>query len=245
MTLLFRRTFRLYLLVLLLPALLTGAPYSACGEPIEPPAAGFVSGNNVNVRGTPSLSGAVVGKLSEKEGEELIVIGNSRGTDEESWYHVLSESLGEGWVSARFLRLEGEKDPLWRFFLTLRRDFGVTRAEAQKRLGTPLKKEERTRTPEDTKMKALETEFFYPDGSVVYWTFSGRDALCGFDFEGGERHFGPLAMGDSPDRTEEVLGAPMQVKNRVWTYFSGMSRIHIRFDRDARMDRFIFERDLF
>ncbi|NLB84258.1 MAG: hypothetical protein GX791_08455 [Synergistaceae bacterium] len=127
----------------------------------------------------------------------------------------------------------------------MRRDFGITRAEAQKRLGPPLKKEERTSTLEDMKMTVLETELFYPDGSVVYWTFSGREALCGFDFEGGERNFGPLAMGDSPDRTEEVLGAPMQVKNRVWTYLSGMSRIHICFDRDTRIDRFIFERDLF
>ncbi len=242
---LYRRNSGLYLLLLLLPALLTGVPSSACGEILEPPAAGFVSGNNVNVRETPSLSGTVVGKLSGKDGEELVVIGTSQGNDGELWYQVLSESLGEGWIYARFLRLEGEKDPLWRFFLSLRRDFGVTRAEAGKRLGAPLKKEERTRTPEDMKMKALETEFFYPDGSVIYWTFTGRDVLYGFDFEGGERHFGPLAMGDSPDRTEEILGPPVQVKNRVWTYFSGMSRIHIRFDRNARMDRFIFERDLF
>ncbi|NLB84259.1 MAG: SH3 domain-containing protein [Synergistaceae bacterium] len=96
MTRFFKKTFRLYLLLLLLPALWTGAPSSACGEPLEPPAAGFVSRNNVNVRGTPSLSGAVVGKLNRTEGEELIVIGTFQGTDGESWYHILSESLGEG-----------------------------------------------------------------------------------------------------------------------------------------------------
>ena len=245
MTRLFRGNSRLYLLALLLPALLTGAPSSARGEPLEPPAAGFVSGDNVNVRGTPSLSGPVVGKLSGKGGEELIVIGTSQEKDGGRWYHVLSESLGEGWIYALFLRLEGENDPLWRFFLALRRDYGVNRAEAEKRLGDALKKEERTRILDGFKIKAMETEFFYPDGSVIYWTFSGRDALFGFDFEGGKRHFGPLAMGDNPDRIEEVLGPPVQVKNRVWTYFSGMSRIHIRFDRDARMDKFIFERDLF
>lgn len=245
MTGLLRRNSRLYLLVLLLPVLLMAVPSSSGGEPLMPLAAGFTSRNNVNVRGTPSLSGPLVGTLSDRAGEELIVIGTSKEKDGESWYHILSESLGEGWISASFLRLEGENDPLWRFFLALRRDFGVNRAEAQKRLGPPLKKEERTHTPEDRKIKVVETELFYPDGSVIYWTFSGRDALFGFDFEGGERHFGPLAIGDDPDRVEEVLGAPEQVKNRVWTYFSGMSRIHICFDRDARMDRFIFERDLF
>lgn len=245
MTRLFRENFWLYLLALLLPVFLAGAPSSAFGEPVEPPTAGFVSGNNVNVRGTPSLSGPVVGKLSGKGEEELVVIGISQEKDGDNWYHVLSENLGEGWISARFLRLEGENDPLRRFFLSLRRDFGVTRAEAGKRLGDPLKNEERIRTLGDMKIKAVETELFYPDGRVIYWTFSGRDALFGFDFEGGERHFGALAMGDSPDRTEEVLGPPVQVKNRVWTYFSGMNRIHIRFDRNARMDKFIFERDLF
>ena len=245
MTGFFIRTYRLYLLALLLPVLLMAAPSCSAGEAPLPLGAGFVSRNNVNVRGTPSLSGPVLGKLNVTEGEELIVIGMSEGEDGEGWYHLLSESLGEGWISARYLRLEGENDPLLRFFLALRRDFGVNRAEGQKRLGKPLKKEERTFTPEDSKIKVVETELFYPDGSVTYWTFSGRDALFGFDFEEGEMHFGPLAMGDDPDRVEEVLGAPEQVKNRVWTYFSGMSRIHIGFDRDIRMDRFIFERDLF
>lgn len=241
----FRRNLRPYLLMLLLLVFWMGAPLTARGESNLPLAAGFTSRNNVNVRGTPSLSGPLVGTLSDRAGEELIVIGSSEGQDGEGWYHILSESLGEGWISGRYLRLEGENDPLWRFFLALRRDFGVNRAEAEKRLGNPLKKEERASTLEDKKIKIVETELFYPDGSVIYWTFSGRDALFGFDFEGGERHFGPLAMGDDFDRIEEVLGAPEQVKNRVWTYISGMSRIHICFDRDVRMDRFIFERDLF
>ena len=72
--------------------------------------------------------------------------------------------------------------------------------------------------------------------------------LVGADFEEGAA-FGPISFGDGPEKVERLLGEPHGVRNRVWTYHSGMRRVHIGFglgpDGDAAVNRLIFERDAF
>jgi len=83
----------------------------------------------------------------------------------------------------------------------------------------------------------------YPEGTLVFWSMKDGAFLVSADFTGRIGGFGEVAFGADADAVEKLLGPPHGVRNRVWTYHSGMSRIHIRFDMDGRVDRLILERD--
>lgn len=249
------RTDRLRTILLCVCALLlAGGVACASGAPsreelLERPAAGVVAGSNVNVRDRPSTRGKSLGRLGE-DGywEELVVVDAAPGDDGQIWYKILSEKLGEGWMHGRFLRFEGLDDPLGRFFVLLRRDFGTNPAMTQQRLGKPVKIERKTFRPEDYPENVTSVELRYPGGSVVFWIMRKIPFLVGADFEKGAA-FGPISFGDGPEKVERLLGEPHGVRNRVWTYHSGMRRVHIGFglgpNGEAAANRLIFERDAF
>jgi len=225
----------------------SGAPSRE--ELLERPAAGVVAGSNVNVRDRPSTKGKSLGRLGE-DGywEELVVVDAAPGDDGRIWYKILSEKLGEGWMHGRFLRFEGLDDPLGRFFMTLRRDFGTNPAMTERRLGKPLKTERKTFRPEDYPEDVTSVDLRYPGGNVVFWIMRKVPFLVEADFEEGVA-FGPIAFGDDSEKVERLLGDPHEVRNRVWTYHSGMRRVHIGFglgpNGEAAVNRLIFERDAY
>ncbi len=242
------------ILLLLCALLLTAGVVDASGAPsreelLERPAAGVIAGANVNVRDRPSTKGKVLGRLGE-DGywEELVVVDAAPGEDGQIWYKILSEKLGEGWMHGRYLRFEGLDDPLGRFFVLLRRDFGTNPAMTQQRLGKPLKTERKTFRPEDYPEDVTSVELRYPGGSVVFWIMRKVPFLVAADFEKGVA-FGPISFGDGPEKVERLLGEPHGVRNRVWTYHSGMRRVHIGFglgsNGEAAVNRLIFERDAY
>jgi len=166
-----------------------------------------------------------------------------RGEDGKTWFLVLSAKVGEGWIRGDFLRFEGLDDPLWRLLTLVRRDLGVTPNMTENRLGKPESRKNRTFLPEDRKEKVTETVLAYPEGSVVFWVQNNHSFLFSADFTGRISGFGKIPFGTEVDSVEKLLGPPHGVRNRVWTYHSGINRVHIRFDMDARVDRLILERD--
>ena len=207
------------------------------------PAPAFVAGTGVNVRAGPSTSFKSLGKLSERASEELVAVDAGQGEDGKTWFLVLSERTGEGWIRGDFLRFEGLDDPLWRFITLVRRDLGVTPNMTENRLGKPESRHNRTFIPEDRKEKVTETVLAYPEGSVAFWVQKNGSFLVSADFTGRIVGFGKITFGTDVDDVEKTLGQPHGVRNRVWTYHSGMSRIHVQFNMDGRVDRLIFERD--
>ena len=235
-------------------ALLLTSAADASGAPtreelLERPAAAVLTGVNVNVRDRPSTKGKSLGRLGE-DGywEELVVVDAARGEGGQIWYKILSEKLGEGWMHGRFLRFEGLDDPLGRFFMTLRRDFGTNPQMTEQRLGKPLKTERKAFRPEDYPEDVTSVELRYPGGSVVFWIIRKVPFLVAADFEKGVA-FGRISFGDGPEEVERLLGEPHGVRNRVWTYHSGMRRVHIGFglgsNGEAAVNRLIFERDAY
>ncbi|MDI9370055.1 MAG: SH3 domain-containing protein [Synergistaceae bacterium] len=218
-------------------------------ELIEKPAAGTVAGKDVNVRDRPSTKGKALGRLGE-EGywEELVVIDAADGEDGETWYRVLSEKLGEGWIHGRFVGFEGLDDPIWRLTMAIRRDFGTSPEMTERLLGKPLSKESEAFRPEDWPWPedVTSVELRYQGGSVVFWIIRGVPFLVEADFEEGVS-FGPISFGDDSDRVESLLGQPHDVWNRVWTYHTGMRRVLVGFGMieggEPVVDRLIFERD--
>ena len=250
------RSLRIRVILLSVCAFLltSGIAAGASGAPsreelLERPAAGVVAGSNVNVRDRPSTKGKSLGRLGE-DGywEELVVVDAAPGDDGQIWYKILSEKLGEGWMHGRFLRFEGLDDPLGRFFMTLRRDFGTNPAMTERRLGKPLKTERKTFRPEDYPEDVTSVDLRYPGGNVVFWIMRKIPFLVEADFEEGVA-FGPIAFGDDSEKVERLLGDPHEVRNRVWTYHSGMRRVHIGFglgpNGEAAVNRLIFERDAY
>ena len=225
----------------------TGIPAAASflsGEELRVrPAPAFVSGTGVNVRSGPSTAFKSLGKLDGKASEELAAVDAVRGEDGKTWFLVLSAKIGEGWIRGDFIRFEGLDDPLWRLITEIRRDLGVTPVMAVTRLGKPDSTESRFFRPEDRAEDVTETEMVYPEGSLVFWILKDSSFLISADFTGRIGGFGKIPFGAEADAVEKLLGPPHGVRNRVWTYHSGMSRIHIRFDMDARVDRLILERD--
>lgn len=228
-------------------AVFAGSPAAAAlpqGEELRGrPAPAFVSGTGVNMRTGPSTSFKSLGKLSERASDELVAVDAAEGEDGKTWFLVLSERTGEGWIRGDFLRFEGMDNHLWRFITLVRRDIGVTPAMAVTRLGQPEKTQSRSFRPEDRPDEVTETELLYPGGTVVFWVLKDRAFLVSADFTGGISGFGKVTFGTDVDDVEKTLGPPHGVRNRVWTYHSGMSRIHIRFGMDTRVDRLILERD--
>jgi len=207
------------------------------------PAPAFVTGAGVNVRTGPSTASRSLGKLDGQASEELVATDGETGEDGKIWYLVLSGKVGEGWIRGDFLRFEGLDDPLWRLITRIRRDLGVTPAMAVSRLGKPDTTKSRSFRPEDRPEDVTETEMVYPEGTLVFWSMKDGAFLVSADFTGRIGGFGEVAFGADADAVEKLLGPPHGVRNRVWTYHSGMSRIHIRFDMDGRVDRLILERD--
>ena len=111
-----------------------------------------------------------------------------------------------------------------------------------------MKIERKTFRPEDYPENVTSVELRYPGGSVVFWIMRKIPFLVGADFEEGAA-FGPISFGDGPEKVERLLGEPHGVRNRVWTYHSGMRRVHIGFglgpNGEAAVNRLIFERDAF
>jgi len=229
----------------LFPAARTSAaaPLPSGEELRERPAAAFVTGTGVNVRTGPSTASGSLGKLDEQASEELVATDAATGEDGKTWYLVLSERVGEGWVRGDFLRFEGMYDPLWRLLTLVRRDLGVNPGMTENRLGKPESRQNRTFLPEDRKEKVTETVLAYPEGSVTFWILKKSSFLVSADFTGKISGFGAIPFGAGADAVEKLLGAPHGVRNRVWTYHSGMSRIHVQFNMDGRVDRLILERD--
>lgn len=207
------------------------------------PAPAFVTGAGVNVRTGPSTANKSLGKLDGGDSEELAAVDAVRGEDGKTWYLILSGKTGEGWIRGDFLRFGGLDDPLWRLLTRIRRDLGVTPVMAVSRLGKPDTTENRSFRPEDRPEDVTETEMAYPEGTLVFWSMKDGAFLVSADFTGRIGGFGEVAFGEDADAVEKLLGPPHGVRNRVWTYHSGMSRIHIRFDMDGRVDRLILERD--
>ncbi len=207
------------------------------------PAPAFVTGAGVNVRTGPSTASRSLGKLDGQASEELVATDAATGEDGKIWYLVLSGKVGEGWIRGDFLRFEGLDDPLWRLAARIRRDLGVTPDMTENRLGKPENRQSRTFLPEDRKEKVTETVLTYHEGNVVFWIPKNGSFLVSADFTGRIGGFGNITFGAGVDAVEKLLGPPHGVRNRVWTYHSGMSRIHIRFGMDGRVDRLILERD--
>ncbi len=235
---------------LLLSADLAAAAGPSREELIEMPAAAVVTGRNVNFRSEPSTKGKILGRFGEGQAwEELLVVDAASGEDGHLWYKALSEHFGEGWISGRYLRFEGLDDQLWRFFLLVRRDFGTTPAMTERLLGKPLKIERQTFRPEDFSKDVTSVEMLYPEGKVIYWLIDMIPFLVELDFEGGARGFGPISFGDGPEKVEQVLGDPHDVRSWVWTYHSGMQRIHVGFrlgpNDEVKVARLLFERDAY
>ena len=227
--------------------LFAGAPAGASlpsGEELRVrPAPAFVSGTGVNVRSGPSTAFKSLGKLDGQDSEELAAVDAARGEDGKTWFLILSAKAGEGWIRGDFLRFEGLDDSLWRLITRIRRDLGVTPVMAVSRLGKPDTTKSRSFRPEDRPEDVTETEMVYPEGTLVFWSMKDGAFLVSADFTGRIGGFGEVAFGADADAVEKLLGSPHGVRNRVWTYHSGMSRIHIRFDMDGRVDRLILERD--
>ena len=210
----------------------------------ERPAAAFITGQNVNLRGTPSMTGEILGRLSGISQEELVVVDCSLAKDGSWWYRILSERVGEGWVNGHFLEFQGLEDGLRRFCLGIRRDFGVTRDLAGKNLGKPQRTETISLNPEDMRVPVTESVYVYPFGKVVFWSWGGKDFLFSVQVT-GRRSFGGIWPGDGTEKVFRFLGSPREAKNRVWTWHSGMERISISFGADARAERLVYERDPF
>ncbi len=236
-----------FFLLLVVPMGATRA-FSAPGreELLERPAAGVIVGRHVNLRDRPSTEGRSLGRWGDGEQEELVVVDAARGEDGQTWYQVLSERLGEGWVHGRFLRFEGLDDPLGRFCMMLRRDFGTEPSMTERRLGKPEGVDRRTFHPEDYPGEVTAVELRNPGGRVIFWITEKGSFLTEVDFEKGVS-FGSIAFGDAPEKVSRLIGDPHEVDHRVWTYHSGMRRVIVGFGFDPEGDpvvnRMIFERD--
>lgn len=215
-------------------------------ESFEWPKSGMLVGERVNLRAGPSTSSKVIGRFADEyEGGELLVTGRSEGREEFLWYRVISHKFGEGWLYGKYIAVEEPEDPVRRYALKIREDFGLSPAQAVKRYGEPMKRSREKLHIPDVNVTAEMVTLEFHGHTAIYWDgvlqsveipagFMGfADILLGMDFSEAVFRLGTpiLQEGDSMifayERDEITLAAGMSKGKKV---VSGLSYRRVVYD---------------
>ena len=218
---------RAVLAVLLLFALSGTLSASNGEENYEWPRSGFLKGTSVNLREKPSTGGKVGGQFaSEHEAGELLVTGKFDGGEEFPWYRVISAKFGTGWVYGKFLSVYEAGDPVQRYALKIRADFGISPALALKNWGEPTERAERKKKiPDFNKTVTILTLTFHGH-EAVYWD----GVLQSLEIPGGPMGFADILMGMDIAEATMLLGEPTREEKYGRFFSSERDDIELEFD---------------
>ncbi len=175
-------------------------------ENFDWPKSGVVVGERVNLRSEPSTSSKVIGRFAhDYEGGELVVTGKSEGNEEFPWYRVLSHKYGEGWLYGKFIAVEEPEDPVRRYALKIRGDFGLSPALAVKMFGEPMKRtREKIRIPDFNVTAEIVTLQFHGH-TAAYWD----GYIQSVEIPAGFMGFADLLLGMDAGEAASRLGTPI------------------------------------
>ena len=175
-------------------------------ESFEWPKSGRLTGERVNLRSEPSTSSKVIGRfLHDYDGGELLVTGRSERGDEFPWYRVVSHKLGEGWLYGKYIAVEEPEDPVRRYALKIREDFGLSPVLAVKMYGEPMKRSrEKLRIPDFNVTAEIVTLEFHGH-SAVYWD----GFLQSVEIPAGFMGFADILLGMDASEAASRLGTPI------------------------------------
>lgn len=196
-------------------------------ETYEWPRSGFLTGTSVNLREKPSTGGKIAGRFaSEHDGGELLVIARFNGGEEFPWYRVISAKFGEGWIYGKFLSVFEPGDPVQRYALKIRADFGVSPQLALKYWGEPTGRSERKQTIPDFKKTVTILTLTFHGHEAVYWD----GVLQSVEIPGGPMGFGDILMGMDLAEATVLLGEPALEEKYGRVFISERDEIQLEFD---------------
>ena len=221
-------TGRRAVLTVLLLFVLSGALSASGGEVnYQWPRSGFLTGTSVNLREKPSTGGKIAGRFaSEHEGGELLVTAKFDGGEEFPWYRVISAKFGEGWIYGKFLSVYEAGDPVQRYALRIRADFGISPALAVKNWGEPTGRSERKKTIPDFKKTVTILTLTFHGHEAVYWD----GVLQSVEIPGGPMGFADILMGMDLAEATMLLGEPIREEKYGRLFSSERDDIGLEFD---------------
>ena len=197
---------RTVLAVLLLFALSGALSASGWEEKYEWPRSGFLTGTSVNLREKPSTGGKISGRFATEHEGEILVTGKFDGGEEFPWYRVISMKFGEGWIYGKFLSVYEPGDPVERYALKIRADFGISPALALKNWGEPTGRSERKKTIPDFNRTVTILTLTFHGHEAVYWD----GVLQSVEIPGGHMGFADILMGMDLAEATMLLGEPVR-----------------------------------
>ena len=175
-------------------------------ESFEWPKSGRLTGERVNLRSEPSTSSKVIGRfMHDYEGRELLLTGRSEGREEFPWYRVVSHKFGEGWLYGKYVAVEEPEDPVRRYALKIREDFGLSPVLAVKMYGEPMKRSrEKLHIPDFNVTVEIVTLAFHGH-TAVYWD----GFLQSVEIPAGFMGFADILLGMDAAEAVSKLGTPI------------------------------------
>ena len=220
-------TGRTALLAVLLLFALSGALSASGGDGnYEWPRSGFLTGTSVNLRERPSTGGKIAGRFASEHEGELLVAGKFDGGEEFPWYRVISAKFGEGWIYGKFLSVYEAGDPVQRYALKIRADFGISPAIAVKNWGEPTGRSERKKTIPDFKKTVTILTLTFHGHEAVYWD----GVLQSVEIPGGPMGFADILMGMDLAEATMLLGEPIREEKYGRLFSSERDDIGLEFD---------------
>ncbi|HPE66496.1 MAG TPA: SH3 domain-containing protein [Synergistales bacterium] len=175
-------------------------------ESFEWPKSGMLVGERVNLRSGPATSSKVIGRfVDEYEGGELLVTGRSEGREEFPWYRVVSHKFGEGWLYGKFIAVEEPEDPVRRYALKIREDFGLSPAQAVKMYGEPMKRSREKLHIPDFNVTAEIVTLEFHGHTAIYWD----GVLQSVEIPAGFMGFADILLGMDAEEAASRLGTPI------------------------------------
>jgi len=198
-------------------------------ESFEWPKAGLVKGSNVNLRSGPGTSAKPVGRfIHDYESAELVVTGKAETGEEYPWYRIISAEFGEGWIYGKYLFVEETDNPVRRYAMKVREDFGLSPDLAVKMYGEPMKKSERKMKIPDFKVTVWIETLSFHGHEATYWD----GVLQAVELPGGSMGFGDIIMGMDGEEAASRLGEPFEKEKYGWLFIHERDEIQIEMDKN-------------
>ena len=221
-----RLTGRTALLAVLLFALSGALSASGGEEKYEWPRSGFLTGASVNLRDKPSTGGKISGRFATEHEGEILVTGKFDGGEEFPWYRVISMKFGEGWIYGKFLSVYEPGDPVERYALKIRADFGISPVLAVEYWGEPQGRSERKKTIPDFNRTVTILTLTFHGHEAVYWD----GVLQYVEIPGGPMGFADILMGMDLTEATMLLGEPIREEKYGRLFSSERDDIGLEFD---------------
>ncbi|MGI6782893.1 MAG: SH3 domain-containing protein [Aminivibrio sp.] len=203
-----------------LALVLAALPAAANEEIYYWPLVGTVKGTNVNVRSGPGTSFKAVGKLSGGDMTPALPVTGTADTGEERpWYRVEHRAFGQGWIYGQFLSVEEPLSALSKYALRIKTDYGLTPSLAVKKLGKPVRQDNKKLRIPDFNVTVAVSILTYPGFESVYW--DGQ--LKSVTVSGKEGAFGDITAGMDADDAVSLLGRPAERDENKLVYYGSFS----------------------